>query len=183
MEKKEREGYRFILSSYGNYLIRLLPILSWIVDKNELSIYIPFHKIYEIFLFLRDHTFSQYKILVDLTAVDYPSRGRFRFDLVYQLLSIRYNSRLRVKTSIQDGNHICSITNIYKNADWWEREVYDMFGLFFEKHKDLRRMLTDYGFQGHPLRKDFPLTGFFEIRYDNLKYRMVYEKVELAQKN
>ncbi len=121
--------------------------------------------------------FSQ---LTDLTAVDYPERP-LRFQLVYQLLSMTNNKRVRIICPIDDGQIIPSITGIYKSAEWPEREVWDMYGLFFSEHPDLRRLLTDYGFEGHPLRKDFPLTGYVEVRYDDIDRRVAYQPVQLTQ--
>jgi len=121
--------------------------------------------------------FSQ---LTDLTAVDYPDRMQ-RFELVYQLLSIENNKRVRIICPIDDGQIVPSITSIYKSAEWPEREVWDMYGLFFSDHPDLRRLLTDYGFEGHPLRKDFPLTGYVEARYDDIEKRVAYQPVQLTQ--
>lgn len=121
-----------------------------------------------------------FKMLVDMTAVDYPSR-RPRFDVVYQLMSVRYGVRCMVKVSVEDGQSVPSVTGRYASARWAERECYDMFGIPFEGHPDLRRLLTDYGFEGHPLRKDFPLTGFTEVRYDEAVKRVVSEPVERGQ--
>ena len=118
--------------------------------------------------------------LTDLTAVDYPERP-VRFRLIYQLLSITNNSRVRIICPIDEGQIIPSITGIYKSAEWPEREVWDMYGLFFSDHPDLRRLLTDYGFEGHPLRKDFPLTGYVEVRYDDIDRRVAYQPVQLTQ--
>jgi NADH/F420H2 dehydrogenase subunit C len=116
----------------------------------------------------------------DITAVDYPTRDQ-RFEVVYNLLSVRHNSRIRVKTYADEASPVPSITGLYDGANWYEREVYDMFGVFFVGHPDLRRILTDYGFDGHPLRKDFPLTGYTEVRYDEEKKRIVVEPLELTQ--
>jgi NADH dehydrogenase (ubiquinone) Fe-S protein 3 len=130
--------------------------------------------------FVRDHMNSQYKVLVDVTAVDYPSRP-CRFELVYNALSVSYNSRIRIKTCVDEAHPVASATGLYSAAGWWEREVWDMFGVFFTGHPDLRRILTDYGFEGHPLRKDFPLTGYVEVRYDDSEKRVCTEPLELAQ--
>ena len=116
----------------------------------------------------------------ELTAVDYPSRAQ-RFDLTYQLLSVIYNRRIRLKAAIGDGEVAPSVSHIFTTAVWSEREVWDMFGIFFSDHNDLRRLLTDYGFEGHPLRKDFPLTGTVETRYDDQEKRVIYEPVSLTQ--
>ena len=119
-------------------------------------------------------------MVADITAVDYPTRD-FRFEVVYNLLSVRHNSRIRVKTYAGEATPVPSITSLYDGANWYEREVYDLFGVFFVGHPDLRRIMTDYGFDGHPLRKDFPLTGYTEIRYDEEKKRIVVEPLELTQ--
>ena len=116
----------------------------------------------------------------DITAVDFPTRDQ-RFEVVYNLLSVRHNSRIRVKTYADEASPVPSITSLYDGANWYEREVYDLFGVFFVGHPDLRRIMTDYGFDGHPLRKDFPLTGYTEIRYDEEKKRIVVEPLELTQ--
>ena len=117
---------------------------------------------------------------MDITAVDYPTRDQ-RFEVVYNLLSVRHNSRIRVKTYADEARPVPSICSLYDGANWYEREVYDLFGVFFVGHPDLRRIMTDYGFDGHPLRKDFPLTGYTEIRYDEEKKRIVVEPLELTQ--
>lgn len=133
-----------------------------------------------VFTFLKYHTAAEYTQISDITAVDYPTRDA-RFEVVYNLLSIRHNSRIRVKTYADEATPVPSITSLYDGANWYEREVYDMFGVFFVNHPDLRRIMTDYGFDGHPLRKDFPLTGYTEIRYDEEKKRIVVEPLELTQ--
>ena len=122
----------------------------------------------------------QFDQLIDLTAIDYPSREN-RFDIVYILLSMKKNERVIVKTSIKVDDEIESITSIHKAADWYERECYDLFGINFINHPDLRRIMTDYNFEGHPLRKDFPLTGHNEVRYDDLEKKVIYEPVKLTQ--
>ena len=130
--------------------------------------------------FLKYHTAAEYTMVADITAVDYPTRDQ-RFEVVYNLLSVRHNSRIRVKTYADEATPVPSITSLYDGANWYEREVYDLFGVFFVGHPDLRRIMTDYGFDGHPLRKDFPLTGYTEIRYDEEKKRIVVEPLELTQ--
>ena len=119
-------------------------------------------------------------MIADITAVDYPTK-EMRFEVVYNLLSVRHNSRIRVKTYADEATPVPSICSLYDGANWYEREVYDLFGVFFVGHPDLRRIMTDYGFDGHPLRKDFPLTGYTEIRYDEEKKRIVVEPLELTQ--
>lgn len=128
----------------------------------------------------RDHTGLQYKVLTDVTAVDYPERSQ-RFDVVYNRLSVRYGSRLMVKVRVDELQPVPSRTGRFKSANWMERERWDRFGVGVEGHPDLRRILTDYGFEGHPMRKDFPLTGYTEVRYDETLKRVVSEPVELAQ--
>ena len=119
-------------------------------------------------------------MLIDITAVDYPKRNK-RFEIVYHLLSLNNKNRLRVKTFVNENTSVPSLTEIYKSANWYERETWDMYGILFEGNYDLRRILTDYGFEGHPLRKDFPLTGFVELRYDEEKKKVSYSKVKLTQ--
>jgi NADH-quinone oxidoreductase subunit C len=129
---------------------------------------------------LRDDPALQFEQLIDLTGVDYPARAE-RFDVVYHLLSVRKNVRIRVKTTTDEATPVDSVIPVFPNANWYEREAYDMYGILFAGHPDLRRLLTDYGFQGFPLRKDFPLSGHVEVRYDDEKKRVVYEPVKLTQ--
>ena len=129
---------------------------------------------------LKENENLQYDQLMDLTAIDYPSREK-RFDIVYILLSMTQNKRIIVKVSLKEDENIESITSIHKASDWYERECYDLFGIKFLNHPDLRRIMTDYNFEGHPLRKDFPLTGHTEVRYDDLEKKVVYEPVKLTQ--
>jgi NADH-quinone oxidoreductase subunit C len=147
---------------------------------GELTITVAPSEIVNVLRFLRDDLSLQFVCLIDICGVDYPERTR-RFDVVYHLLSPRQNARIRVKVEIGEDMAIPSATEIFPGADWYEREVYDLYGILFTGHPDLRRLLTDYGFQGHPLRKDFPLTGFLEVRYDDEQKRVVYEPVRLAQ--
>lgn len=130
--------------------------------------------------FLKLHSSSQFKCFVQATAVDYPERKE-RFRVVYSLLSTRFNARIRVQTYVDEVTPVESATKVFKGADWFEREVWDMYGVFFHSHPDLRRILTDYGFEGHPQRKDFPLSGYVEVRYDDAEKRVVQEPVEIAQ--
>ncbi len=147
---------------------------------GELTITVAPSEIVNVLRFLRDDPSLQFICLIDICGVDYPERKR-RFDVVYHLLSPRQNARIRVKVETGEEMAIASATEIHPGADWFEREAYDLYGILFTGHPDLRRLLTDYGFQGHPLRKDFPLTGFVELRYDNEQRRVVYEPVKLAQ--
>jgi len=150
------------------------------VAYGELTILAPARRINELLVQLRDNPEYQFQQLIDVTAVDYPEREH-RFDVVYHLLSLTKNRRIRVKVQTDEDTPVPSATPVYPNADWFEREVFDMFGVFFSDHPDLRRILTDYGFHGHPLRKDFPMTGYVEVRWDEALKRVVYEPVKLAQ--
>ena len=134
----------------------------------------------KVMTFLRDDPRCQFVSFIDATAVDWPAREK-RFDVVYHLLSPKLNRRVRVKIETDEATPVPSVVSVYAGADWFEREAYDLYGVVFTGHPDLRRILTDYGFEGHPLRKDFPLTGFVEVRYDDELKRVVYEPVQLAQ--
>jgi len=134
----------------------------------------------EFIEFLKSDKTCAFSTLIDITGVDYPSRDR-RFDVVWHFLSMYQNHRIRVKAAVREDGTVPSITGIHPGAGWYEREVYDMFGILFSGHPDLRRILTDYGFRGHPLRKDFPTTGYTEVRYDDELKRVVYEPVKLVQ--
>jgi len=164
----------------GKYLSRILPIDCVQVLNNEVVCSVQPQHILFVLTFLRDHTNCQYKVLSAITGTDYPERVD-RFEVSYELLSVKFNNRIRIKTSINEVGSIESSTKVYSSADWWEREVWDMFGVFFSNHPDLRRILTDYGFEGYPLRKDFPLSGYVEVRYDDTVKRVVCEPLELAQ--
>jgi NADH-quinone oxidoreductase subunit C len=147
---------------------------------GELSVTVAGDDLVEVVTFLRDDAACQFISIIDVSGADYPYRAR-RFDAVYHLLSPKKNLRIRVRVMTDEDTPIPSITGIYPGADWYERETYDLYGILFSGHPDLRRILTDYGFDGHPLRKDFPLTGFVEVRYDDEAKRVVYEPVELKQ--
>jgi NADH-quinone oxidoreductase subunit C len=142
-----------------------------IVEKEDIT---------KLLIFLRDDVNCQFKQLMDICGVDYPERPQ-RFEVVYNLLSLVHNNRVTVKVMLDDNSSIPSVSKVFSSADWWEREIWDLFGIFFSGHPDLRRILTDYGFDGHPLRKDFPLTGYVEVRYDDAQKRVVYEPVKLTQ--
>ena len=150
------------------------------VVQDQIVFRIPASSIQQVLAALRDDKYAAFNQLSDLTAVDYPERLE-RFELVYQLLSMRNNMRLRLLAAVGEGQAVPSATTVYSSANWAEREVWDMFGIFFAGHPDLRRLLTDYGFEGHPLRKDFPLTGHVEVRYDDTLRRVVNEPVSLVQ--
>lgn len=155
-------------------------VLSASVLSGELVINAVPSKIVSLMEFLRSNPNLQCSTLIDLTAVDYPARDK-RFDVVYHLLSMYQNLRVRIKVSINDDELIPSIFQTHKAAEWFEREVFDMYGIRFSDHPDLRRLLTDYGFKGHPLRKDFPTTGYSEVRYDEVQKAVIYEPVSLSQ--
>ena len=155
------------LSFYDND--KYLGIL--VKNKNDL---------FPIIKFLRNSEKLLFNQLMDITAIDYPSR-ELRFDIVYLLLSLTLNQRILIKTSINEIENLESISSIHKSSNWYERECYDLFGIKFINHPDLRRIMTDYNFEGHPLRKDFPLTGHNEVRYDNSEKKIIYEKVKLSQ--
>ena len=147
---------------------------------NEIEITCSTLNHVEIIKRIRDDEFLSFKQLIDITATDYPSK-KFRFQITYFLLSIKNNKRIRINLNIRDSDIVPSVTQLFSSANWAEREIWDMFGIFFSSHPDLRRLLTDYGFEGHPLRKDFPLTGYTEVRYSHEKKQVVYEPVTLTQ--
>jgi NADH-quinone oxidoreductase subunit C len=155
-------------------------VLSTAIEVDELSVQATLSGLVGFIEFLRADRTCQFSTLVDITAVDYPTRER-RFDMVYHFLSMYRNQRIRVKVSIREDDLVPSITGIHPSANWFEREVFDMYGILFSGHPDLRRILTDYGFRGYPLRKDFPTTGYTEVRYDEKEKRVVYEPVSLVQ--
>jgi len=155
-------------------------VLDARVDRDCLSVQVVPNAIVSFVSFLRTDMNCQFSTLIDITAVDWPDREK-RFDVIYHLLSMRENQRIRVKVAVRDGEIVPSITGIFPSANWQEREVYDMYGIAFSDHPDLRRLLTDYGFEGHPLRKDFPTTGYVEVRYDEVEKRVVHEPVRLVQ--
>ncbi|MCF8480012.1 MAG: NADH-quinone oxidoreductase subunit C [Rhodospirillum sp.] len=147
---------------------------------DELQVIAQRPSIAKVLTFLRDDSACQFKQLVDICGVDYPERGE-RFEVVYNLLSIYQNQRIRVKVSASEDTPVPSVTGLFNTANWFEREAWDMYGIFFSDHPDLRRILSDYGFEGHAQRKDFPLTGYKELRYDEELKRVVYEPVKLSQ--
>jgi NADH-quinone oxidoreductase subunit C len=151
-----------------------------VVAYGELTLSVEPADIVDVMNFLRRDVQCQFVSIIDICGVDYPARPK-RFDVVYHLLSPRQNQRIRVKVMADEDTLVPSVTEVFPGADWFEREAYDLYGILFSGHPDLRRILTDYGFEGHPLRKDFPLTGFVEVRYDDEAKRVVYEPVELKQ--
>ena len=155
-------------------------VTGYAVVHRELTVTATASEIVTVMRFLRDDPRCQFWCLIDITAVDWPSRDR-RFDVIYHLLSPKHNTRIRVKIETDDSTAVPSVIEVFPNADWYERETYDLYGVVFNGHPDMRRILTDYGFEGYPLRKDFPLTGFVEVRYDDGLKRVVYEPVRLNQ--
>jgi NADH-quinone oxidoreductase subunit C len=170
------------LESLGQGIVGALPgaVGSCALSRGELTIAANAADIVRVMTFLRDDPDCACCAFIDITAVDWPQRER-RFDVVYHLLSPTRNHRVRVKIEVDEATPVASVTGVFPGANWFEREVYDLYGVVFTGHPDLRRLLTDYGFEGHPLRKDFPLTGFVEVRWDDEQKRVAYEPVRLAQ--
>jgi NADH-quinone oxidoreductase subunit C len=170
------------LQELAEYLVTALSgdVLSYDIARGELTLNVRREAIIRVLSFLRDDSNCLFRQLLDVAGVDYPDREE-RFDVVYHLLSLRQNQRVRVKLTTGENMPVPSVTPVFSAAGWWEREAWDLYGIFFADHPDLRRILTDYGFEGHPLRKDFPLTGYVELRYDDDQKRVVYEPVKLTQ--
>jgi len=164
----------FLLSNYSE------DIVSSSIEHDHLSMFIVLSSIEKITSILKLNNICKFRTLIDITAVDYPAE-EMRFTLVYHYLSMQQNIRIRIKSSIKEGQIVPSITKLFPAANWFEREVFDMYGILFSNHPAMRRILTDYGFQGHPLRKDFPTTGYLELRYDQERKKVVYEPVKLTQ--
>ncbi len=170
------------LIDLGDYIDAAIPgaVQSVEVGYGELMVTTTARALVKLLTFLRDDQNCQFKQLMDVTAVDRPDREA-RFEIVYNMLSLKHNQRVRVKLAADASTPVPSVTAVFSSANWFEREVWDLFGVFFSDHPDLRRIMTDYGFEGHPLRKDFPLTGYVEVRYDPEQKRVVYEPVKLPQ--
>ena len=170
------------LNDLGDYIASSLAddIIGISFESGELVVGARLEAIDRVLKFLRDDINCQFKLLMDVCGVDYPEREQ-RFEIVYNLLSLTHNQRIRIKVACDEDTPVPTVTGVFSSADWWEREVWDLFGVMFSGHPDLRRILTDYGFEGHPLRKDFPLTGYVEMRYDDEKKRVIYEPVKLTQ--
>ena len=177
-----REQMDLALRDLGEYVQAALPdqVESVDISRDELVIVVRRESIVRVLTFLRDDVNCQFKQLMDVCGVDYPGR-RERFEVVYNLLSLTHNRRIRIKVWTDEQSAVPTVTGVFNSAGWWERETYDLYGSWFREHPDLRRILTDYGFEGHPLRKDFPLTGYVEVRYDDELKRIVYEPVKLTQ--
>ena len=170
------------LNELGDYIVKALPgaVTGANVAFGELTLTAEAADIGKVMTFLRDDGRCQFWNIIDVCGVDYPGRAK-RFDVVYHLLSPKQNARIRVKIQADETTPVASVTPVFPGAVWFERETYDLYGVLFTGHPDLRRLLTDYGFDGHPLRKDFPTSGFVEVRYDDAQKRVVYEPVRLAQ--
>ena len=151
-----------------------------VVAYGELTVTTTEDRIFDVLTLLRDQANFQFQQLIDICGADYPQRSK-RFDVVYHLLSMTKNHRMRVKLEVDEDTPVPSVCGVYPAADWFEREAFDMYGVFFSGHPDLRRLLTDYGFHGHPLRKDFPMTGYVEVRYDDELKRVIYEPVKSVE--
>ncbi len=170
------------LADLGETIKAALPdaVTGFTLSFDQLTLNVQAERIVDVVKFLRDDPGCRFVSFIDVTAVDYPGREK-RFDVVYHLLSPTLNSRIRLRADAGETTQVPSIIEVFPGADWFERECYDLYGVIFTGHPDMRRLLTDYGFDGHPLRKDFPLTGFVEVRYDDQEKRVVYEPVRLNQ--
>src|SRR3546814_778216 len=170
------------LKDVGYYVVAALPegVGRTDVAYGELMVTVRASGLIRALIFLRDGTNCRFRVLIDICGVDYPDREP-RFDVVYNLLSLSQNQRIRIKVETDEATPVPSATPVFSAAGWFEREAWDLYGLFFSDHPDLRRILTDYGFEGHPMRKDFPLTGRVEVRYDETQKRVVYDPVNLTQ--
>jgi len=169
----EKLGQQIVAKSKG-------AVTDYEVMYGELNLKAPAGRIVQALTYLRDHKDCQFQVLIDVCGADYPERP-LRFDVVYHLLSMTKNLRCRINVQTDEDTAVPSVTGVYPCADWYERETFDMYGVFFDGHPDLRRILTDYGFHGHPLRKDFPMTGYVEVRYDDELKRVVYEPVKSVE--
>ncbi len=170
------------LQELGAYIEAKRPdcVLNWDVSQGELNLNVTLGNIAGLVEFLKGDATCRFSTLVDITAVDHAGRAK-RFDVVYHLLSMYQNHRIRLRVAVREKDMVPSLVEVHPSANWFEREVFDMFGILFSGHPDLRRILTDYGFRGYPLRKDFPTTGYTEVRYDDAQKRVVYEPVSLVQ--
>src|SRR5487761_706816 len=170
------------LKELGEHVAASLPqdVTATAILHGELIVTAKRESVVRVLGFLRDDPRCLFRLLADLCGVDYPDRAE-RFEVVYNLLSLKLNQRIRVKVATDEDQAVPSVIPVYSAAGWFEREAWDLFGIYFSDHPDLRRLLTDYGFEGHPLRKDFPLTGYVEVRYDEAQKRVVYEPVKLKQ--
>lgn len=169
----------FLIKNFEQ-LVKIVPTLTYQRNADENNLIVSHDKLILALNVLKLHVGYQYKMLTCISGVDFLGKD-YRFSVVYDLLSLTFNSRLRVKVFVNEITPVPSCIEVFINANWWEREVWDLYGVYFDKHTDLRRILSDYGFEGHPMRKDFPLSGFVEFRFDESKKRIVGEPIELTQ--
>jgi NADH dehydrogenase (ubiquinone) Fe-S protein 3 len=170
-----------LIPTFSQNLLKTLPFIQILtIGDFEVCIKIPANKLLPSLIFFKNHTNTQHKLLSEICVIDFPTRSN-RFEIIYTLLSIQFNSRIKLRLSCHELQTLPSSTSVYTCANWWEREIWDMFGIFYSNHPDLRRILSDYGFEGHPLRKDFPLSGFSEVRYSESKKRVIYEPITMPQ--
>lgn len=169
-----------IVLNFITLIKNMLPVKKIYKRKNDIDVFVDHKDIFFILFFFKNFSLFQYHILSSITAVDYIKKKN-RFELVYSLLSVRFNNRINIKACLNEVSSVCSCENIYSTANWFECEVFDMYGIFFFNHSNLKRILTDYGFEGYPLRKDFPLSGYVEVRYDEKNKKVVNEYLELTQ--
>lgn len=167
-------------SKLSNYIKKVRPSVLCNITQNEITFYANSKDIIKFITFIKRHTTIKVEQLIDITAVDFAQRKQ-RFEILYQFLSVKYNQRFTLSVSVNETTILDSVTNLFSSASWYERETWDIFGIFFRNHPDLRRRLTDYGFKGHPLRKDFPVTGYLEVFYNDFNKRIVHEKATFAQ--
>jgi len=167
----------FIVFNFVRYLQYLIPVENIKIFKNEIILIVIPEILLKIIEFLKLHTSSQYKMLTCISGTDYPEYSN-RFEVVYELMSLVYNHRLRIKIYVNELIFVSSLTSLFPSANWWEREIWDLFGIYFVNHPDLRRILTDYGFEGYPLKKCFPLTGYVEVRYNENQKRVFCEPIK-----
>ena len=167
--------------NFIQYLIKIIPkhIIFAYIEKTELSILVNNKSLYFLMFFIKKHTNTLINCISDITAVDYPGK-HLRFEVFYNCFSIKFNYRLRIKTTINELLALTSLNKLFLSCNWWEREIWDMFGIFFYEHARLRRILTDYGFIGYPLRKDFPNIGYYEVRYSESQQKIIYEPLEFS---
>jgi len=179
--KNENLFSKKLLLNFSVGLLKVLPILSSKIIGGKTFCVASKDDIMKILFFLKNHSGSQFKVLTMISGADFPHQIN-RFEIAYELLSVRFNVRLKIKCFVHEASTVFSIASIFESATWWEREIWDMFGVYFKNNPDLRRILTDYGFLGNPLRKDFPLTGFTEVYYDSSNKVVSYNFVEMGQK-
>jgi len=176
------QSSRNVTLDFANNLKEMLPafIQTIQVVRNDIVVFVSPQYLVPVLTFLRDHTNTRFRSIMNLSGVDYPNR-ELRFEVVYNLLSVTFAGRIRVKVCSDEASPVPSVVDVYSAANYFEREAWDMFGIYFSNHPDLRRILTDYGFEGFPLRKDFPLSGYTEVRYDEAQKRVVCEPIEVSQ--